>query len=245
MVIEHLPSVYMVFEDETVWKIQQTRNPTRSHWSRRRRRWHYWWLGTLIESPDMHLNRPQELEKFDFVWSGTLYGTNETVWWGYTDPQRREYFDGYVYNSKTKETRRFVRLIRDYVDATNTTDVDSLRGVLFDKELNYRVQCVKHFKEHNCFGRKTARRWWLSRCKGIGGFICRKVGSNSSKDFYLVGTKEAEHRFEFKDFRDSQRCVETKKRKERKQMLTQKRRKKEKLVSKARRRARDRKYLQC
>jgi len=231
MVIEHLLSVYMVFEDETVWKIQQTRYPGNRVW-----RW------TFIAGPDMHLNRPQELEKFDFVWSGTLYGTNETVWWGYTDPQRREHFDGYVYNSKTKETRRFTRLIRDYVGATSTTDVG---GVLFDKDLNYRVQCVKHFTEHRCFGRKTARRWWLSRCKGIGGFICRKVGSNSSKDFYLVGTKEAEHRFEFKDFRDSQRCDETKKRKERKQMLTQKRRKKEKLVSKARRRARDRKYLQC
>jgi len=220
MVIDYLPSTFIFFEDGTVWKIKIRRSA------------YYWYR---YKGPDEYVNRPQELEKFEYFESGTLYGTNETVWWGY-DPQRRGW--KFVYNSKTKETRRFVRQIHD----TNTTDVG---GVLFDKVLNCRVQCVKHITEHRCYRAKTARCWWLSPSKVIDGFICRKVGSNSSKEFYLVSTKEAEHRFEFKDFRASQQSDKSKKRKEKKQLLTQKRRKKEKLVSKTRRRARDHKYLQC
>jgi len=214
MVSEDSPLVYMIFEDGTVWKIQRRRLPMR-----------YWYWHDKI--PAQFFNRPQELEKFDFVWNGTLYGTNETVWWGY-DPQRVASFDGdgYAYNSKTKETLRFVRLIRDF--STNCL-LDSA-GVLFDKRLNCLVKGVKHFLEHQCFVRKftNARGWVQFPRKPIGGFICRKVGSNSSKDFYLVGTKEAEHRFEFKDFRRSQHYDKTQKRKEKKQVLSLQRRKKRK-----------------
>jgi len=235
----------MVFEDGAVWKIQTTRFPRYSRW---RRCMHG--SGVINYGPDKYFNRPQELEKIKFLWSGTLDGTNETVWWGH-DPQKHRYysgasicpyFGGYVHNSKTKDTLRFVTLIRDYGYncSHGTTDVG---GVLYDKELNYRSQCVKHSLDHKCFGRKTARRWWLSPSKEIGGFICRKVGSSSSKDFYLVGTKEADYRFESKDFPCSQKCDETKKRKQKKQMLMLKRRKKDKRVSNARRRARDQKYL--
>lgn len=244
MVLEDVIIVYMIFEDGTVWKIQRPRDI--QHWYRSN------WRTSGSDGNFEFFNRPQELGKFqEYIWTGTLYGTDEIVWWAQNPHRRRHavYSDGCVYSSKTKETRRFVRVIEDhrrYIPIDTKFFRYHEVGVLFDKELDYLVQCVKHFMEHKCYSRPTAKRWWKSTSnKLVGGFICRKIGSNSSKDFYLVGTEEAEHRFEFKDFHGSQRCDETKKRKQKKQMLAQKRRKKAKLVSKARRRARDQKYLHC
>jgi len=222
--------LFFIFEDGTVWKVQQ--NGKGHRYVKRGGMWHY--------VPDQCFNRPQELEDLPILWNGTLYGTNETVWWGHNQ-QRRIFHDGFIYHSKTKQKLPFVSLIHAQ---SCPEDSVNMGGVYFDKELNYRVRCVNHFQERRVHGHKTSRRWWLSPCNMIGGYICRKVGSNSSKDFYLIGTKEAEDRLEAMDFPASQKCVNMMKRKEEKQKLRKTRRKKQKLVTKERRWARDQKYLQ-
>jgi len=227
--------LFFVFEDGTVWRVQQNVEAQERNF---RRTYCRWWGGYNL-TPDECFNRPQELEDLPILWNGTLYGTNETVWWGHNQ-QRRTFHDGFIYHSKTKQKLPFVKLIHQ----SCAEDSLNMGGVYFDKELNHQVRCVKHFQERKVHGHKTSGRWWLSPCNMIGGYICRKVGSNSSKDFYLIGTQEAEDRLEVMDFPASQKCVNMKKRKEEKQKLRKTRRQKQKLVTKGRRWARDQKYLQ-